>query len=830
MTPTGPSGCHCSYIRCVGPLGVHGQAVELARHADREVAHVDHLLHLAEALAQDLADLERDQAAELLLVVAQPRRRAGARPRRAAAPAIRATRGTPAAAARATCSYSSRPAQRTLAIGSPVAGLIEASVAPEVAIGARVQAPALVASMPRRSSTAAESSPSLRFAREGRCVVVMVEVSAALRPGPVRISCGRAHDRASSRAPGRSVRDLERDFSRRRRRGRERSPATSRWSRSRWRRRRAGAIRSQLGRGGEVLLWALLAAIGASAAASPVPRAGLESLAVLPAFLLVPAAVERIVARRPIAAASAVALSRWWLVAVAGVGAGGCGQRRRLARRGADRTPRRARDLAALRAAVRACSPRASAAPGEPSACWRPWPRRLPSSPRARWSPPLFSPCRPAMLWPRRRARWWALAARRGAGRRGERSSPDRDRLRQRSVDRRARAYLDAGWAGLRARPALGWGPGSVGWTVGEHLQPAPGRNPPGEVVSYLHFLPLDLAYQLGIAGALLAAAVVAAFLVARRRERAAADDAPLFDASMAALVPGLAALCSRGFQPLPADDDGGRGGGRRRARVHHHAPSGGLRSRPPTRRVRRCCSTARSRWACSAPVRRAQRLYDQARTAPRAVRAAGRRATDARPVVPALRRAAGVGDRAVCRRRRRMRRRRSADESRDRRRGAARRRARARRRRALARRRPAGRGRRRALGARRRCGAPAISIRWERWRRFDSMTLARGEHAAAVAGARALLAEPRLAAALEWEGRDALYQRRDRRDPRLAGSRSELALQDRERARVAAAAAGRSHQPVRPRARRRSADVALALRLSTAAVADPARLDRARF
>src|SRR6185503_20674446 len=41
----------------------------------------------------------------------------------------------------------------------------------------------------------------------------------------------------------------------------------------------------------------------------------------------------------------------------------------------------------------------------------------------------------------------------------------------------------------------------------------------------------------------------------------------------------------------------------------------------------------------------------------------------------------------------------------------------------------------------------------------FRLMTLARGEHQAAVAGARALLAEPRLAAALEWEGRDALYR-----------------------------------------------------------------------
>ena len=50
ITSTGPSGCHCSIIRWFGPLAGDGQAVELARQADREVADVDHLLHFAEAL------------------------------------------------------------------------------------------------------------------------------------------------------------------------------------------------------------------------------------------------------------------------------------------------------------------------------------------------------------------------------------------------------------------------------------------------------------------------------------------------------------------------------------------------------------------------------------------------------------------------------------------------------------------------------------------------------------------------------------------------------------------------------------------------------------
>ena len=54
-----------------GALGGDGEAVKLARQPDGEVADVDHLLHLAHALGQDLAVLEGDQAAQGLLVAAQ---------------------------------------------------------------------------------------------------------------------------------------------------------------------------------------------------------------------------------------------------------------------------------------------------------------------------------------------------------------------------------------------------------------------------------------------------------------------------------------------------------------------------------------------------------------------------------------------------------------------------------------------------------------------------------------------------------------------------------------------------------------------------------------
>ncbi len=48
-----------------------GQAVQLARQAHREVADVDHFLDLAEAFRGNLADLDRDEPAEGLLVGAQ---------------------------------------------------------------------------------------------------------------------------------------------------------------------------------------------------------------------------------------------------------------------------------------------------------------------------------------------------------------------------------------------------------------------------------------------------------------------------------------------------------------------------------------------------------------------------------------------------------------------------------------------------------------------------------------------------------------------------------------------------------------------------------------
>ena len=52
-------------------LGVHGTAVEHARLTDGEVGDIDHLLYFAARLCDQLAVLERDQLAELVLVASK---------------------------------------------------------------------------------------------------------------------------------------------------------------------------------------------------------------------------------------------------------------------------------------------------------------------------------------------------------------------------------------------------------------------------------------------------------------------------------------------------------------------------------------------------------------------------------------------------------------------------------------------------------------------------------------------------------------------------------------------------------------------------------------
>jgi O-antigen ligase len=102
----------------------------------------------------------------------------------------------------------------------------------------------------------------------------------------------------------------------------------------------------------------------------------------------------------------------------------------------------------------------------------------------------------------------------------------------------RARAvYFAAGWRGFLERPALGWGPGAAAWTNALHLVPEPGVNPPGEAVGELHSLPLQIAYELGLPGLLLSVGLAALFMGRRIADLRRAPDPALLAAALLGLA-----------------------------------------------------------------------------------------------------------------------------------------------------------------------------------------------------------------------------------------------------------------------------------------------------
>jgi hypothetical protein len=114
------------------------------------------------------------------------------------------------------------------------------------------------------------------------------------------------------------------------------------------------------------------------------------------------------------------------------------------------------------------------------------------------------------------------------------------DLLAGRDPSARARAvYYAAGWKGFRARPALGWGPGATPWTIARFLVPLPGVDPPGEIVPDLHSLPLQVAYELGAPGLLLALALAGLFARRRLAELPRAADLGLAGAGLCGLAGG---------------------------------------------------------------------------------------------------------------------------------------------------------------------------------------------------------------------------------------------------------------------------------------------------
>ena len=340
-----------------------------------------------------------------------------------------------------------------------------------------------------------------------------------------------------------------------------------------------------LGRRGKFLPWALWALAAAAAWASPVPRAGRVAVTLLPAFLLLPAAVARAwrggAGRRRGAlgvAAVTAASALWalggrffagdpraaaplghhlllavWLLALLPVAAlpalrerGGGRALGVLAVTAAAAALAAAGSLAgwgglalegALGAAVALRAGRrnrAETAAGTRDTVEDPEGRagRRPSASAA--AAVRLAGASPADR--ARRRRGWAIAAAAVAGLAvlAVLALPRLVRLGAGAdVSARARmVYARAGLAGAADRPALGWGPGSTPWTLADHLRPVPGVNPPGEVVAELHALPVQLAYELGLPGLLLAAALGALF--ARRRLAAAAPTAPAADPALA--------------------------------------------------------------------------------------------------------------------------------------------------------------------------------------------------------------------------------------------------------------------------------------------------------
>ncbi len=121
-----------------------------------------------------------------------------------------------------------------------------------------------------------------------------------------------------------------------------------------------------------------------------------------------------------------------------------------------------------------------------------------------------------AVLW--KRLRWWLVAT----GLLLVSAALPRFLVIVRQADMSTSArisYLEAGWRGLQERPLLGWGPGSVPWSLGEFLRPQAGLHPASQIVGDLHSLPAQIAYELGVLGAGLTLAIGVVFSLRRRAE-----------------------------------------------------------------------------------------------------------------------------------------------------------------------------------------------------------------------------------------------------------------------------------------------------------------------
>lgn len=113
--------------------------------------------------------------------------------------------------------------------------------------------------------------------------------------------------------------------------------------------------------------------------------------------------------------------------------------------------------------------------------------------------------------------------------------------------------YWAAGVKGFIARPLIGWGPGAAAWTSAAFLDPAPGVNPWGESVGELHSLPLQLAYELGLTGLLLALGLAVLFFMRRIAEREEGRDPSLLAGGLLGLGGGAVAALGSGALAVTA-------------------------------------------------------------------------------------------------------------------------------------------------------------------------------------------------------------------------------------------------------------------------------------
>ena len=97
--------------------------------------------------------------------------------------------------------------------------------------------------------------------------------------------------------------------------------------------------------------------------------------------------------------------------------------------------------------------------------------------------------------------------------------------------------YWEGAWEGFLARPLLGWGPGSAGWTAAAFFDPVVGATPWGESIFELHSLPLHLAYEMGLLGLAACLGLAAAFAGRRISEMRRSEDSAFVFAGLCGLL-----------------------------------------------------------------------------------------------------------------------------------------------------------------------------------------------------------------------------------------------------------------------------------------------------